>query len=112
MHTTALPHRDAAESQGTHRILARPNRRTGDGIRTLQVPDATAALRDRRHVGADRATGEGVVPEQTHEVQAGRYDVTLNCRVGGAVGLNRSRAPLAFIAISPACRQADCSELA
>lgn len=96
VHTAALSHHDPAESQGAHRILARPNRRTGDGVRALQVPDATATLRDRRHVGADRASGEGVVPEQTHEVQAGRYDGTSNRR--GDVWLSRSRTPLVIIA--------------
>ena len=46
--------------QGAHGVHQAPDPRTGEGVLRPQLPDATAALRDRCSSGPDRETGKTI----------------------------------------------------
>lgn len=61
-----------AQQHNPHQLQHTSADGAGEGVPLQQVPDAGAARRDRRHAGAQRDSGEDLVPEQAHEAEEAR----------------------------------------
>lgn len=63
-------------SKRAHSIHEAADKGTGGRVHALKLSNAAETVRDRRCLGTDGASGEGLVPEPENEVEANQDQTT------------------------------------